>query len=74
MLRAGGTAQAIFNAANEIAVEAFLAGALPFSRITDVIEATLDAIPSRPVGALEDVLEADRLARGAARAVDLRPA
>jgi len=74
VLRAGGTAQAIFNAANEIAVEAFLAGALPFSRITDVIEATLDAIPSRPVGVLEDVLEADRLARDAARALDLRPA
>lgn len=74
VLRTGGTAQAIFNAANEIAVEAFLAGALPFSRITDVIEATLEAIPSRPVDDLESVLEADRQARGAARALDLRPA
>lgn len=74
VLRAGGTAQAIFNAANEIAVEAFLAGALPFSRITDVIEATLDAIPCRPVEGLEDVLEADRQARMAARARDPRPA
>jgi 1-deoxy-D-xylulose-5-phosphate reductoisomerase len=74
VLRAGGTAQAIFNAANEVSVEAFLAGALPFPRITDVIEATLDAVPSRPVRELEDVLEADRLARSAARALDLRPA
>ena len=74
VLRAGGTAQAIFNAANEIAVEAFLAGALPFSRITDIIEATLEAIPSRPVETLDDVLEADRRARGAARAMNLRAA
>lgn len=73
VLRAGGTAQAIFNAANEIAVEAFLAGTLPFARITDVIEATLDAIPVRPVAELEDVLEADRQARRAAQARDLRP-
>jgi len=74
VLRVGGTAQAIFNAANEIAVEAFLAGALPFSRITDVIEATLEAVPARAVEALDDVLEADRLARDAARTLDLRPA
>jgi 1-deoxy-D-xylulose-5-phosphate reductoisomerase len=73
VLRAGGTAQAIFNAANEVAVEAFLAGALPFSRITEVIEATLDAIPPSPVRELDDVLEADRRARGAARTMDPRP-
>jgi 1-deoxy-D-xylulose-5-phosphate reductoisomerase len=76
VLRAGGTAQAIFNAANEVAVEAFLAGALPFPRITEVIEATLDAIPPRPVRDLDDVLEADRRARGAAHTMDTntRPA
>jgi 1-deoxy-D-xylulose-5-phosphate reductoisomerase len=74
VLRAGGTAPAIFNAANEIAVDAFLGGTLSFSRITDVIETTLDAIAPRPIGALEDVLEADRRARSAARALDLRPA
>ncbi len=74
VLRAGGTAPAIFNAANEVAVEAFLTGGLPFSRITDVIEATLEAIPPRPVGELDDVLDADRRAREAARALDARPA
>jgi 1-deoxy-D-xylulose-5-phosphate reductoisomerase len=73
VLRAGGTAQAIFNAANEVAVEAFLAGALPFSRITEVIEATLDAIPSGPASELDDVLEADRRARGAARTITMDP-
>jgi 1-deoxy-D-xylulose-5-phosphate reductoisomerase len=74
VLRSGGTAPAIFNAANEIAVDAFLAGALAFSRITDIIETTLDAIAPRPIVTLEDVLEADRRARNAARAMDLRPA
>jgi len=74
VLRAGGTAQAIFNAANEVAVAAFLSGALPFSRITDVIEATLEAIAPRAVGSLEDVLEADDRARSAARSAYLRAA
>lgn len=74
VLRAGGTAQAIFNAANEVAVAALLSGALPFSRITDVIEATLEAIAPRAVGSLEDVLEADDRARSAARSAYLRAA
>jgi 1-deoxy-D-xylulose-5-phosphate reductoisomerase len=74
VLRAGGTAPAIFNAANEIAVDAFLTGHLSFSRITDIIETTLDAVPPSRIDALEDVIEADRLARGAARAMDLRAA
>jgi len=74
VLRAGGTAQAIFNAANEVAVAAFLSGGLPFSRITDVIEATLEAIAPRAVGSLEDVLEADDRARSAARSAYLRAA
>jgi 1-deoxy-D-xylulose-5-phosphate reductoisomerase len=73
VLRARGTAQAIFNAANEVAVEAFLAGALSFSRITEVIEATLEAIPPGPVSELDDVLEADRRARGAARMITMDP-
>ncbi len=73
VLRAGGTAQAIFNAANEVAVEAFLTGALPFSRITEVIEATLESIPSGPVSNLDDVLEADRRARAAAQTKTMDP-
>ncbi len=62
-LDAGGTAPAVLNAANEVAVAHFLAGALPYRRIATLIEAVLcDAAP-RPVATLEDVLAADRDAR-----------
>ncbi len=67
VLAAGGTAPAVFNAANEVAVAAFLARDLPFNRITDVIEATLAGVAAGPVDSLADVLEADRAAREAAR-------
>jgi 1-deoxy-D-xylulose-5-phosphate reductoisomerase len=67
VLTAGGTAPAIFNAANEVAVEAFLAGELAFPRITEVIEATLERVPAGVVGRFEDVVEADARARSAAR-------
>ena len=68
VLAAGGTAPAIFNAANEVAVAAFLAGRLAFPRITEVIETTLERVATGPVGALEDVLRADRSARIVAQA------
>ena len=68
VLAAGGTAPAVFNAANEIAVTAFLARDLAFSRITDIIEVALARIPTGPVRSLDDVLEADRAARAASRA------
>ena len=61
--RAGGTAPCILNAANEIAVHAFLDGGLRFLEISDVIERTLDALPSQPVVTFESLYEADRLAR-----------
>jgi 1-deoxy-D-xylulose-5-phosphate reductoisomerase len=67
VLAAGGTAPAVFNAANEVAVTAFLARDLAFNRITDVIEAALARIPAGRVRSLGDVLEADRAARTAAR-------
>jgi 1-deoxy-D-xylulose-5-phosphate reductoisomerase len=67
VLEAGGTAPAVFNAANEIAVAAFLAGALPFTRITEVIEAALDRMPGARAGTIEDVLDTDRRARALAR-------
>ena len=67
VLAAGGTAPAVFNAANEIAVTAFFAHDLAFNRITDVIEAALARIAAGPVRSLDDVLEADRAARAAAR-------
>ena len=63
VLREGGTASAILNAANEIAVAAFLEGSLPFLGIARLNEATLAALPARPEGSLEDVLAADAEAR-----------
>ncbi len=65
--RAGGTAPAAFNAANEEAVAAFLAGALPFGRIAGVIEAVLAAFGPAPATDVEAVRDADRWARARAR-------
>jgi 1-deoxy-D-xylulose-5-phosphate reductoisomerase len=62
-LRAGGTAPAVLNAANEVAVAAFLDRRLPFLGIPRLIEATLKAVPSGPEGSLADVLLADAEAR-----------
>jgi 1-deoxy-D-xylulose-5-phosphate reductoisomerase len=61
--RAGGTAPAAFNAANEVAVGAFLAGRIPFGLIADVIEATLDRHQPVPADTLETVRRADSEAR-----------
>ena len=66
-LKAGGTAPAILNAANEVAVAAFLDGRLPFLRIADLISAVLDEVPHLNVNALEDVLHADSCGRDAAQ-------
>ena len=62
-LEAGGTAATILNAANEVAVQGFLEGRLGFLDIVAVVEQTLDKIPSRALGGLEDVWEIDRQAR-----------
>lgn len=67
VVRAGGTGGAIFNAANEEAVAAFLAGSIPFGRISDLASDALDSISVSPIRALEDVFEADRRARGHVR-------
>jgi len=61
--RAGGTAPAVLSAANEVAVQAFLEGRLPYAAISDLIGSALDALPVRPVGSLDDVVQADRDAR-----------
>jgi 1-deoxy-D-xylulose-5-phosphate reductoisomerase len=61
--REGGTAPTVFNAANEIAVGAFLDERLPFQGMSDVVAETLIRVPSLPVRELGDVLEADRAAR-----------
>lgn len=68
-LEAGGTAPAILNAANEVAVERFLERRLAFTRIPQVIEETLSRQAPVAVGDLETVREADRRARETARAV-----
>ncbi|MGE5638674.1 MAG: 1-deoxy-D-xylulose-5-phosphate reductoisomerase [Clostridia bacterium] len=65
-LRAGGSAPAVLNAANEVAVEAFLARRLPFTSIARVIEGTLAQLGAGRAETLEDVLAADREARRAA--------
>ena len=64
--RAGGTAPSLLNAANEVAVQAFLDGRLNFTRITAVIDQVMQQVQSAPVTALDDVLEADAAARRAA--------
>ena len=65
-LERGGTAPAVLNAANEVAVEAFLAGRLGFLAIADVVARVLDTVAITDVDTLEGVLEADRVARVAA--------
>ena len=61
--RAGGTAPAVINAANEVAVEAFLGRRLNFGGIAGVIESVLQQHQTRPVRDLDDALAADAWAR-----------
>lgn len=65
--RAGGTAPAVFNAANEIAVAAFLAGTITFGRIAGIIEEVLATHRGGPADELEAVRIADQWARARAR-------
>ena len=64
--RKGGTYPAAFNAANEVAVAAFLDGRIPFGRISDVIERVLDRHPEQSVRDLATVRAADASARATA--------
>jgi 1-deoxy-D-xylulose-5-phosphate reductoisomerase len=64
--RAGGTAPCVLNAANEVAVHAFLEGRMPFLGISEVIERTLEELGSEPVRAFESLYDADRAARAVA--------
>ena len=64
--RAGGTATAVINGANEAAVGRFLAGALPFAGIARRVEEALAAIPAVQSPTLEDILAADEAARALA--------
>jgi 1-deoxy-D-xylulose-5-phosphate reductoisomerase len=65
-IRQGGTAPAALNAANEIAVEAFLGGRLAFTGIAEVIENVLGEVGVEPLTSLEQVYAADIEARGLA--------
>ncbi len=65
----GGTAPCVLNAANEVAVQAFLDGVLSFNGIAEVIERALEAIPPRPVGHFSDLYKADAQAREQADAL-----
>ena len=67
-MHAGGTAPAIFNAANEVAVAAFLAGQAPFLAIPRIIEHTLSRLKTVEPNSLEEVLAADLDARATATA------
>jgi 1-deoxy-D-xylulose-5-phosphate reductoisomerase len=67
-IRSGGTAPALLNAANEVAVEAFLGGRIGFTRIAATIASVLDACPAEPLTSLDVVYAADRLARARANA------
>ncbi len=64
----GGTLPAVMNAANEIAVEAFLNEQIPFSAIPQLIEKTMDNHELIQIPDLEAIMEADRWARSHARA------
>ena len=65
-LRAGGAACTVLNGANEKAVSLFLRGEIPFGGITERVEKALDRLAGLPANSLEEIFEADRLARIAA--------
>ncbi len=66
--RRGGSAPAVFNAADEVAVEAFLGAKIGFLEIPFVVEATLAEVDIRPIATVDDVVEVDRDARRRASA------
>jgi 1-deoxy-D-xylulose-5-phosphate reductoisomerase len=66
---AGGSATATLNAADEIAVEAFLAGRISFPAIAATVAETLDQVPGREPRSVQEVLEIDGISRQAARRV-----
>lgn len=68
-LRRGGTAPAVLNAANEVAVAAFLEEKIPFKAIPSIIDKVLGEITTRAAESLPDVLAADESARRAAQSM-----
>ena len=72
-LRAGGSMPAVLNAANEIAVERFLAGELPFTGIVEIVDRVLERHSGgvSAIGSVEDALQWDGWARNEARGIDV---
>ncbi|TDV20903.1 1-deoxy-D-xylulose-5-phosphate reductoisomerase [Paraburkholderia caballeronis] len=68
-LAAGGIASASLNAANEVAVDAFLNRRIGFMAIAQTVETVLDRLANRSAASLDDVLDADALARRAAQTI-----
>ena len=66
-LASGGSAPAVLNAANEVAVDSFLKCLMPFTAIPAMIEDVMQTIGRRDIATLDDVLAADSMAREAAR-------
>ncbi len=62
-LEMGGTATTVLNAANEVAVEAFLQGRIPYLKISEIISEVLNELGGQEMESLDDVLRADALAR-----------
>ena len=71
-LKAGGTAPAVLNAANEVSVEAFLKGRIGFLDIATTVERTLEAMPVEPLASLEHLRRVDEAARDQAARLLLR--
>ena len=69
----GGTYPCAFNAANEVAVDAFLGGGIGFLEIAETVERTLDTVSGAPAGDLDELVRADAEARTVAERA-LQPA
>ena len=65
--RSGGTAPAVYNAANEVAVRAFLDGRLAFQAIPALVESVLSSMPTAHVESLEHLVAVDYEARSRSR-------
>jgi 1-deoxy-D-xylulose-5-phosphate reductoisomerase len=63
-MQSGGIAPTILNAANEIAVDAFLHQQIRFTQIPQVVEHVLNQMDNQPANDLEAILQADQMARG----------
>ena len=72
--RTGGSAPAVFNAANEVCVHAFLAGRLPFLAIVDTVQRVVEEQTDTAAGSVEEILAADAWDRARARELNGLPA